>query len=74
VLVPVVEVRRVGMTVSQGLMTVPVRVRLRPLAAFMGVPMMGVMRVEVGVLEDFVSVPVLVPLGKEEPRRSNGQG
>ena len=61
------EVGIMRMAMHERLVNVPMRVRLVPVPFVVRVPMVLVVDVRVRVLEEFVGVLVLVPLGDVQP-------
>ena len=72
-LVPVVQVRQMGVDVCHGRMLVPVRVGLRALIATVCVLVMLIVNVTMTVGHILVLMLVRVPFGEYEPRRGDHQ-
>lgn len=64
---PMMQIGIMRVLVAQGLMPMPVRVRLR-YRTIVRVPMMRVVNVTVFMLQGFVLMFMLVPFGKVEPK------
>ncbi len=72
-LMPVMQIRQMGMGMRHRRMLVPVRVRLGTLVAAVRVLVMLIVDVPMTVRHIFVRMQVGVPLGKHEPRGGNHQ-